>query len=218
LSIIRKALVFSRTDGLANTTRYACQAVRNMFGLRTSVTLFMRCMFSERQQILPSDEVPELERIDGSNVLRKYTCERLEFVPFDRWLNSGSICYIHRSHNSIVGYCWAHPSTYRVSRRLGQFTLKDHEAWIGPIFIDKRYRGQGIAGPLVNFALADQMHTGMTTFYTSLNSGNTVSQRLFAKHGFEIIGSTHVQGFGRYQFKRIKLDLNSQDILRERLT
>jgi GNAT superfamily N-acetyltransferase len=100
---------------------------------------------------------------------------------------------------------------------LGPFKLNENEAWIGPVFIDKRYRGKRIAGPLVNFAMVDQIPIGTQTFYTSLNSRNTLSQRLFVRNGFEIIASTHVQAIGRYQFKRLLLDLNLEETLRERL-
>lgn len=215
--MISKVISFCRTDGLENTANYIWRTITTALGLRASETFFLRFDISEQRQDLNPDDREEIEVIRDSTILDIYGFERLDYIPHKEWIRNGSTCYVKKSQNRVISYCWAHSTGYSVDNEIGSFELSDSEAWIGPIFVEKRHRGRGISAPLIDFAVRDQVNAGKDTFFTATNSENFGSQKTFAKLGFVIVGLSHIRRIGRHRLSNVFLDVNIHDYLRKRL-
>lgn len=212
-----KVLTFFRTDGAANTASYLWRSLRNVLGLRVSETFFFRCKPLETPVEHDNSDAPKFIVVTDTIELSRYAYRRLDYVPSVEWFERGSTCYLGLMQGRVVSYCWAHQGFYTVDRELGEFPLKDDEVWIGPIFVDKRYRGLGIARPQLSFAIQGQIQSGKRVFLTAINSANHASTRSFAKCGFIMTGMSRVRKFGRWQLSKKILDINREEYLRKAL-
>jgi GNAT superfamily N-acetyltransferase len=118
-------------------------------------------------------------------------------------LNDGE-CYIVKNGGEVSGYSFV---SFGVKNIVGfdNIQLKNNNlAWIGPVFVSKKYRGLGINKVMVNFAIKTCRQKGIKSLLTSINSKNIPSINSFIKIGFKKTIAVHslmIFGF-RFEIKR----------------
>lgn len=96
--------------------------------------------------------------------------------------------FVARDCNNLCGFCFVHFSEPHSIHGLGVWKLSDNEAWIGPAFVKKEYRGQGINGKLLALVKSYCRNLNISKIYTSINSSNISSIKSFERNGFNKIG------------------------------
>lgn len=184
-----------RTDGAKVTLNMAVRGLLTALGLRMSETLFLHMDPSARIDTSGHDPQIRFESVTDVNSLHKLGHERLSSGLAESWLKKHSVCYVGKIDNNVAAYCWIHQDSYYIDQSLGAFELKDDEAWVGPLYVDPRYRGMGLATSQIQYALKDQCDIGTTIFLTAISSGNLASIRCFCRCGFRVIGLARTRRF-----------------------
>lgn len=130
------------------------------------------------------------------------------FINTNTYLNNpNASILLLKIGNNYVGYAAEQHETERKIHGLGVFNLKRKEGWIGPVYVVRQYRGQGLNRILVNEQIMQLRQKHITTFFTSINSANTSSIKSFNSLGFK--------EFGRVGKNKIA-DNNKSNTLRKR--
>lgn len=214
MTSIAKVVVFWRADGFSHTAGYFWRCLGSWCGLRASETLFFR----REGVIVPRGgrctDACEFVEMRDALALEKYDYPRLRYVPYHKWFARGSVCFVGLIERSVVSYCWIHEGSYWLGR-VGRFALRDNEVWIGPVFVDKRYRGRAINIAQIDHAIQEQSKAGKTVFFTATNSRNYPSIKSFVRCGFAAVGVSRTRSlFGRC-VSSVICDLDNRQFVRE---
>lgn len=77
---------------------------------------------------------------------------------------------------------------------LGIFKLKTGEGWIGPAYVVKKWRGQGLIRKLISMQMQNLRNIGVDIFFTAINSNNCASLTSFKHMGFSQVGIVDNKG------------------------
>lgn len=136
-------------------------------------------LFATHVVLNESIKVERLESICGDYLLN------LPVKRINKWLSNDADLYIAKSGNKIVGYTFIHLGEYEVDG-VGTIDLKhDDSLWIGPTFVDKKFRSQGINKLLINISAKHYVGKRKTAF-TSANVNNVNSIKSFIRNGFKL--------------------------------
>ncbi len=216
MKALAKVIAVGRTDGLANTLNYLWRGLTTACALRCSETLFLRRSAAAAPAVLHAGAAPEFVAVSDAPSLERYAYPRLAYVPYRKWLSQGSVCFLGLVQGAVVSYCWVHRGSYSLGR-IGRFGLGEKERWMGPVFVDKRYRRRGINTAQVHHALRESSHAGEIVFFTATNAANYRSLQSFARCGFVLIGLCRVRMLGPRRISHITCDLSGRGWLKEAL-
>lgn len=189
---MNKLSIYLHNEGIQQTIR---KIFVKIFKSENSQTVFfhkridVKCEFpleehDETYFELTESAIPDFEKIkfwDFINAMQ-YTNNPNEGVLLVKY-NEEVIAYAaecHEKERSIHG--------------LGSFQLRAKEAWIGPVYVLKKYRGRGINRRLIIEVMKRMRAYGITDFYTSINSNNPSSIKSFQNAGFTEIGRVDKSG------------------------
>ena len=101
------------------------------------------------------------------------SCKWYSKASLRRWLGDPKhdVLLIARSGDTLVGMCVAH-------------TIRDFAYWTG-LFIEKKYRGNGIATKLVKKMTSLLRKQGVKEIVLSVNAKNDCALSLFESFGFK---------------------------------
>ena len=171
-------MVYCKSDGLWNAMRFVWKSVTSPI-YKKSETIFY--MFNEQVCSNKGDmqirevSLEELERMDFP---------RLKSVNYREWIRNRSRVFVCSHDSSPIAFTWSHYGNYQI-HGTGRFLLNKNECWLGPTFVDKRYRGQGINKAQIIFQMN---HSNARVYYTSVNKSNIPSCKSFEHLGFRQIG------------------------------
>jgi GNAT superfamily N-acetyltransferase len=130
----------------------------------------------ERSAAVNIEQVHEYKK---SNLLN------LNNIRIKIWLDNGAHLYLAMCDGAVVGYTFIHLKKYKVDG-VGIIDLeKDKSLWIGPTFVDKAYRSQGINKQLINIS-AKNYAGERNIALTSANINNINSIKSFIRNGFKL--------------------------------
>ncbi len=170
-------------DGVNNTLRNLFSFFKRItYG--QSITALLRVKIPVHPELndnlnLDGLEIKKINNIKADNLLN------LNSSRFDKWLKSGSHLYVAKINGIIVAYTVVHLNKYVIGG-VGTVNLKEKESiWIGPTFVHKLFRSQGINKKLINYTM--QQYSSRKKFaFTSANVNNINSIRSFIRNGFEL--------------------------------
>jgi len=178
---MRKFIAYCKNDGFFNAIKYGCATITGKL-YRHSETEFVKIRIDKSWDVptIPNYEIRPIS-VDKIILL---DFPRLLSQPWQQWFDLGSELYVGFYNDEPVTYSWIHYA-YHDMGELGRFMLKKGECWVGPTFVDNRYRGKGLnkTQMLQNFKDAKA-----TMAFGSFNTENTASRVSCLKVGFEIYG------------------------------
>ena len=99
-----------------------------------------------------------------------------------------------KDDKDFIAYVAEEHETERMIHGLGSFILGPNEGWIGPLYVRKKWRGQGNSIQLLLHQMYRLNQMGVSTIYTAINSQNAVSLKSYKSVGFVEIGAVDVHG------------------------
>lgn len=181
--MIRKLIEFAKSDGLGNTMRFAWKGLLSAAHLYESETV---CLYVDRSDVgtLNNDKWKSFscQRLSTVDKIDALDFPRLKFHPYRKWIAAGGYCHVLFDGTSPVAFGWTHFNCHSIDK-VGTFDMGDSIAWLGPSFVHKNYRGNGLQQLLLQRGI-EQAPERITAFITSVNSGNGASLRSFEKNGF----------------------------------
>lgn len=91
--------------------------------------------------------------------------------------------------DEMVGYVAAEYDKLKDIHGLGKFKLNKDEAWVGPVYVCRKYRKKGVSSYLISGTLQQlKQRFCIASVYTCINADNISSIRSFEKNGFKKIG------------------------------
>lgn len=179
--MIKKLLIYIKSDGLYNTFSYLCNALKQKI-YKKSITRFY-VLSNEANQIKTKIVDSDIIKVN-KDTISDINFPRLLQTDYRSWLDHGSELYVTYKNNQPVAYTWTHYNKY-VIHGAGVFEMNDKECWIGPTYVLNKFRGQG----LNKIQILNQISkTKSSCFYTSVNVKNIPSSKSFEKIGFKCIG------------------------------
>ena len=184
-----KIIKYLKEEGVAVTFK---KIMDKLFHKSKSHTVFFRLELS------PDFKAADDLVVETLNINNKGGFEKIKFWDFvnpDDYIdNSNQSIMLYKDNGQYAAYAAEEHSIDRVIHDLGVFHLNSDEAWIGPVYVCKQWRGQGINGNLISKQLGLLSQIGIKYVYTAINSNNSSSIKSFAKNGFLEIGSVDKNG------------------------
>lgn len=124
--------------------------------------------------------------------------ERIKFWSFidteDFICNSRQSVLLLKNLEEYVAYAAEEHEQNRIIHKLGCFELKSGQGWIGPVYVSKKWRGNGFNRLLLLKQIHRLRKMGINKIFTSINSRNQPSLKSFKKVGFVEIGVVNSRG------------------------
>ena len=189
---MNKLIIYLRNEGILQTIK---KAFVKVFRSENSQTIFFHRRIDVDCKILQE------EHDESYSELTEETIPQFEKIKFWDFINA--MQYVNNQNESvllvkcegeIIAYAAECHEKERPIHGLGSFQLRAKEAWIGPVYVQKHYRGKGINRRLVTEQLQRLRAKGITDFYTSINSNNPSSIKSFQNAGFTEIGRVDKSG------------------------
>lgn len=158
---------------------------------KESATMFLRCETPNDSISIPQIQIMPL------TVDRLTDFERIKFfdhIDGREYIDStNSMILLAMRDGQVIGYVGAEYGKGKTIHGLGCFQLGAQEAWVGPTYVRRQARGQGISTSLIAEMLRLlKNEKRILTFFTAINSRNASSIRSFEKNGFSCIGDITV--------------------------
>lgn len=178
-----KLLTYLKYEGVRATIEKVFLSLKS----RESTTIFLRCETPNELPNIPQIQIAPLtqERLADFEKIKFF-----DHIDGKAYINSpNSLILAAMRDGEVIGYVGAEFAKNKAIHGLGCFQLEAQEAWIGPTYVKKQARGQGISTCLIAEMLCVlRNEKGIQTFFTAINSRNASSIRSFEKNGFKLIG------------------------------
>lgn len=185
-----RTIDYLKKEGYRATVKKVRDRLFAAFGGAGSKTVFL--MLADPiayQKIAPAPNAFTIRRLDVGD---SASFKRINFYP-----HIDTNAYLSSSLQGAVGafadeemcaYVCFEQNNPKHIYGTGDFLLDSGDAWIGPCYVKKDYRGLGLNSFMVRFAIEELSRQGVKRFFTSVNASNTSSLNSFAKSGFKTIG------------------------------
>ncbi|WP_068471671.1 GNAT family N-acetyltransferase [Saccharicrinis aurantiacus] len=125
------------------------------------------------------DNLPKIDFKNGRIDTRKVT---------EMLANGGKLFCFYNTSNQLIGYGIIRYNYVKIERDLN-LNINNNYVWIGPIYVYKKYRGNGYSSKIINIILNEIAIKGHTDYYlTCINIANIASVRSFIRCGFSMFG------------------------------
>lgn len=178
-----KLLTYLKYEGLRETIRKCFLTVKNRN--KVSETVFFKYCKAD----LAHDPKARLEVV----FLTEERLPDFETIRFFDHISGRD--YIAQPHGNIfLGYLNDELVAYAVTEYgkrkeihgLGFFQLEQNEAWLGPVYVKRAYRGKGINREMLKRVIEATVKQGyIHSFYTCINQENVASIKSFSYAGFQ---------------------------------
>lgn len=191
-----------------------------LLGLRISETLCYR-MSLENNKINKEAKIDKISKNIKCKIFKNlkelYNIndyqKKIDFLPAEEWINKGAVCISLFYNAKMVGYMWVQSNRYDI-KNMGTFVIKKNEIYLGPAFINKKFRKKGLYHVLMENSLKYSKDIGTTYVYSTSSIKNIPSIKTFVSHGFEVVGCVRYKNKNR----REVLEFNNEKIITERIT
>ena len=184
--MIKKFLVYAKSDGIGEATNMAIKSLASLFFSYSQTCYLMLDVLD----FVPSGGLNSshfnIKEITSSEEALALGFDRLSGCPISKWFLAGCRLFVGFDGETPVCYTWTHFHQYRINST-ALFGLSDAEEWIGPTFVLKSHRGLGYNKAQIAYQVAA---SSSKQIYTSANIGNIASVKSFERLGFRLIGQT----------------------------
>jgi len=219
LSNFNRLIVNLKTEGICNTligiSRLGCQRI----GIISSNTLiYKKCLgLDEPYDNLGAQRAHiRLEIFRGERELKAFgqATPKLANLPLRKWFKRGSVCLALTSSDQIFGYGWIHFAFFDGIDSVNTLRLDANEAYIGPFFIDPKFRGNRLYYALTGAVLNHLKSVGCVhNVYTASSIRNLATIKVMISSGFNVVGLVRTSGR-----KQVLIELTRERILEKKLT
>ncbi len=177
---MKKTLISIKYDGLKNTINNISTRLKKLtYAVRR--TVYLSKEIKNHLDASTSRNNFEILFIDKPVDLIR-TNSKLELLPCKTWFKNNSKCCLTIKDNKVVAYAWLHLERYNFDGE--NIVLDSDTAWLGPVFVNKDLRRQGINNFQIEYLISEAAKIGKTKIETSANNQNTASIRTFTNLGF----------------------------------
>lgn len=170
-------------EGAKNTLKRVWERISAGWGGVSARTTFLSA-----ERIDTGNKIPpgiKIERMGHEDVQAFDAFNFFPHIKGNEYLGrDGRGAVLCREDGCIVGYVCYEVSGLKNIHGMGYFQMKENEAWIGPCYVNRFYRGKGINGAMVYRAMKEASAEGAECFFTAINSSNVASLASFKKMGF----------------------------------
>lgn len=160
-----------------------------LLGLKKSVTIFFIKSLHENISSTGNDQYL-VKILDESDISKFDEMKYFHFIRSKEVVEDPDFMVVIVSHQEkMVGYVILHFGEVHPIYGLGSWKLDEDEAWLGPAFVIKEFRGKGINSILLNQAAIYSIERGSKKIFTCINQSNVPSIRSFEKNGYHPIGT-----------------------------
>lgn len=177
-----KLLTYLKYEGLRGTLKKCISTVKDRN--KASETVFLRCCEADLSpdprvnlDVLPLTE----ERLGDFESIRFFDhISGQDYIGQDH----GDI-FLGYLDGELVAYAATEFDKRKVIHGLGFFHLAKDEAWVGPVYVKRSFRGKGINREMLKRAMEKaEKKNHIRCFYTCINRENTASRKSFLHTGF----------------------------------
>lgn len=182
-----KIVNYLKYEGISATVKKIIHSVKKS----DSTTVFFEASdsaFTGQKEALKVVELKEDILDEFENI------KFFEHIVSSDYLNSNSRkLLLGYMGDILVGYVAAEYGVEKEIHGLGKFSLTKEEAWIGPTYVRRKFRGQGISSALIREMMDIlQKENNIMHFYTAINAENISSQKAFLKNSFVQFGTVTI--------------------------
>jgi GNAT superfamily N-acetyltransferase len=175
--MIIRALKRCKSDGFYNVFILFLKKVTGFFYRKTSTLGF--------ELNITEFEIEKFETVDINEIDKPIDILHLSKADITNALVNESECFIAKMNDEIAGFTFLTFGRKEIAG-FGEVLLSaNNSAWIGPVFVDKKYRGKGINKAMIFFAIVKCKTKGVSKIVTSINAHNSSSIASFTKTGFK---------------------------------
>ena len=190
---IERLVTNVQAEGLYNTIWSLVRATAKRLGVLHSYTLIYQKTLVDEQYTksafnTSSAQISICRREEDFKDIESFT-PKLLLLPWREWFERDSLCITLNERGRLFGYGWIHFCFYdRVVNEM-TFNLDTSEAYLGPFFIEPKFRKRGLYHTMVNFALQYLKKKGrFSSIYTASNIKNSATIKVMIANGFVVIG------------------------------
>lgn len=181
---------YLRQEGVVDTAKRILS--KFLFG-SASTTIFLRAEYPMCDPHVFA--VADVEVLMSSNRVDFDSIKFWDFVRTDDYINNEhQSVLLLKMKDEYVAYAAEEHGKKKDIHGLGSFLLEERQAWIGPVYVTKKWRGNGINRFLVLKQMQRLHAMGINEVFTSINSQNTSSLKSFKKAGFAEVGQVNKRG------------------------
>lgn len=171
------------SEGLIMTVRKVFEKIIR----KESVTAFLVCREPLGAVDLPSNV--SFEELCAENLAIFEKLKFFQHISGEEILaDPQQTAILVKCEGEYAGYAGVQFETHRQIHGLCRFTLREKEAWIGPVYIKKKFRNRGLNRYALQFIMDSMKEMGFCAFFTAINSCNHSSMKSFMNCGFSDIG------------------------------
>ena len=212
-------------EGAKNTLKRVWERISAGWGGVSARTTFLSA-----ERIDTGNKIPpgiKIERMGHEDVQAFDAFNFFPHIKGNEYLGrDGRGAVLCREDGCIVGYVCYEVSGLKNIHGMGYFQMKENEAWIGPCYVNRFYRGKGINGAMVYRAMKEASAEGAECFFTAINSSNVASLASFKRwDSFRLLNTMQavknsrfttrfpeLTRFQRYELKGFACDLDHESI------
>ncbi len=204
-----------RYDGIRETLFLIASNAGYRIGLRPSDTfLFVNdgeWNFETGNIEYESFWLSDEEQLDSFTILG-----RIDNQKAAKWLNYGNRLFVVVDGKDIIAYGCARSGSYDINENI-RIMLAEDEIWLGPVFVNHKYRNRGINRFQISSIVRAERDRGIRRIFTGISSKNYPSIISYMRNGFSIIGFYHIRD-GIFCRRKEKLfDLTEDQYLQGKL-
>lgn len=206
---MKKILIFILSDGWRNTLSFILNGIKSFFYNR-SHTL---CLYLNLKNF-NSIKKPDLKKeyyckvIRSTDEIKRLNFKRLSILPYQKWIDAGGFLCVVFKDDRPAGFGWIHFHRH-IIKNVGEFDLGDDIAWLGPFFVHKYFRGNGLQKLLISSCISN-LPENIKAVITSVNESNLPSLISFEKLGFDI-GAKVITRNGFFSSKSTDIEITDTE-------
>lgn len=179
-TMLKKTAIYYSSGGLSEVVGYIFAYLKKKI-FYTSKTVYLYRELAES----PADSYAapsEFRVIRVPDELESLHFERVETLNYRQWFSKGSYVVVGFSNGIPVSFSWSHFRYHKVDH-VTAVDLGEDAVWIGPTFVDKSMRGNGMNKAQIAYQIGC-LPQGIHVCLTSANINNAASLRSFERLGF----------------------------------
>mgnify|MGYP001028822975 CR=1 FL=1 len=183
-----RAIDYLKHEGVAATVKKVLTKLQSKMGGSASRTIFF---------VSDNPIIGDIGLADGYSIRQLSESDSREFSEINFFPHIDTDSYLSSScdgafgcffQGAMCGYVCFETKKLKHLHGTGDFALNDHEAWIGPCYVQRNHRGKGLNGAMVRFAMKSLSKLNINHYFTAINGANISSLASFDGNGFRRLG------------------------------
>jgi GNAT superfamily N-acetyltransferase len=213
--MLRKLIRSIKFDGIKETVSLIINNIKYKIGLRSSNSYYF--INSKNSNINVGSIKYNSFWLENVDQLKKYKIlGRINNGIASEWLLNNNKLFVVEKETNIIAYIWVKLKSCKTNDNI-IMRLNINEVWLGPGFVNKNYRSEGIGRFMIASAISKQKENDIEIIFTSISSKNYPSIINLMKNGFSLIGLYHFKKGIFCKNRRKIIDFTEKNYLKDRL-